>query len=795
MIPIDTPPVTLPPAVHEIVVSSESAPILRDHLDLGGSNILGDSVRVTNRYIEWNGRPFFPVIGEIHFSRLPAVHWDEAIRKMKAGGINTIATYIFWNMHEREEGVFDWTGDLDLRHFVELCAKNRIRVIARLGPFCHGEVRNGGMPDWLHGMPFDVRSNNPGYLRLVDRLYGRIGAQLKGLMFAEGGPVVGVQVENEYQHSAAPWELGYPTSTPEFTVADRDADVTFVQITANSKVNRFADEGRDHMATLKRLAKANGLDAPIVTATGWGNAAIVEKGSIPVTAGYPYPGWAAPAPSAFSLFKDIRHSPDYAPVGYDTDLYPSISAEMGAGMAISHKRRPVVPPESLLPMMVRTVGSGANGIGYYMMHGGSNPVIDGHFFNEQAGGLPRINYDYQAPLGEFGQQRPHYYALRPLHYFLESFGERLAPMQTYLPEAAKTRGPEQLDQLRYAVRSEGGRGFVFMHQFQDHAASIPDLPGQSLIVRYGGAARFPREGAFTLKSGRSAILPVNLEVGPLLLRSATAQPLTVFERGEARHHVFFGVDGIAPEFVWSGTQEVEGEGIEVVRAGGQTIVRAQGGAPFRFICAGERVLVLTEAQATRAFRYENALYLSDFDLFFGRSGIELRSIGATRGKVSIYPAEVELRRASEGVLKPLPSADCFRDYALEFPPQTPKWSCEKSGGRRLVLTFEWPAAGVSDLWLNLPYNGDRVEAYIAGKLVGDHFYNGSPWEIGLRKFGALATGESLLLRFHPAHRSHPYLKDIAPEKLPRFAEGRNEFLEIGEPSLQVEYRTLLFPSK
>ena len=784
-------------SAYEISLPSAGSPLLRGHLDLGGTSILGDTISVTNRYLEWNGRPFIPVIGEIHFSRYPAAYWDEAIRKMKSGGITVIATYIFWNMHEREEGVFNWAGDFDLRHFVELCAKNKIHVIARLGPFCHGEIRNGGLPDWLYGQPFDVRSNNPQYLHYVDRLYGQIGAQLKGLLFADGGPVIGIQVENEYQHSAAPWEFGYPTSTPKFTVSDRDTDVTFIQITVNSKVNRFANEGRDHMATLKRLAISNGLGAPLVAATGWGNAAIVDKGSIPVTAGYPYPYWAAPAPSPFYLFKDIRLAPDYPPASFDTHLYPSIPAELGAGMSISHKRRPVVPPESSLPMMIRTMGSGSNGIGYYMMHGGSNPVIGGQFYNEQASGLPRINYDYQAPLGEFGQQRTHYFTLRTLHTFLASFGDRLAPMETYLPASTQTQLPEQVDQLRYAVRSEGGKGFVFMHQFQDHVAAIPDLENVSLTIRQaaGVVVRFPQAGGLTLKRGRAAILPFNFDVGPLLLKTATAQPFTVLTRNDVRHHVFFSIEGMTPEFVWSGLHKVTGEGIEVFHQDDLTIVHGRADTPFRFTCGGETILVLTEAQATRALVFENALYVSDFDLFFGHTGIEVRSIGITTGTITVYPAEVEELRSSHGVLTPLAATtNGFRDYVLAFTLHVPKWTCEKAGARRLVFKAEWPATGVSDLWLRVPYNGDRVEAYIHGKLVGDHLYQGSPWEVGLRKFGATTSTDGLMLLFHPSHRSYPYLQDIAPENLPRFTEGQDEFLEIGDLTVQAEYRATLIPS-
>src|SRR5699024_1844078 len=120
---------------------------------------------------------------EFHFSRYPAARWEESLRKLKAGGISTVATYVFWNLHEREEGTFDFSGDVNLRHFLDLCAKVGLPAIVRIGPFCHGEMRNGGIPDWLYGRPFEIRSNDPGYLAYVDRLYGAIGRELRGMAF------------------------------------------------------------------------------------------------------------------------------------------------------------------------------------------------------------------------------------------------------------------------------------------------------------------------------------------------------------------------------------------------------------------------------------------------------------------------------------------------------------------------------------------------------------------------------------------------------------------------------------
>ena len=79
-------------------------------------------------------------------------------------------------------------------------------VIVRIGPFCHGEVRNGGLPDWLYGKPFEVRSLDPGFLDYTRRLYREYAQQFEGLYYKYSGPIIAAQIENEYMHSAAPWE-------------------------------------------------------------------------------------------------------------------------------------------------------------------------------------------------------------------------------------------------------------------------------------------------------------------------------------------------------------------------------------------------------------------------------------------------------------------------------------------------------------------------------------------------------------------------------------------------------------
>src|ERR1044071_1148460 len=219
----------------------------RDYLRLGAT--VPRSLRVTSRYLELDGKPWLPIMGEFHYSRYPDDEWERELRKMRAGGIDIVASYVFWNHHEDVEGSFDWTGRRDLGRFVRLVARAGMHFCARIGPWVHAESRNGGFPDWLLATG-ELRCNAPGYLARVARLFGALGAQLRGLMWADGGPVIGVQLENEY-----------PRTGP--------------------------GAGAEHIAELRRLAIAAGLTAPLYTVTGWPTLDIPARGAVPVPGAAP----------------------------------------------------------------------------------------------------------------------------------------------------------------------------------------------------------------------------------------------------------------------------------------------------------------------------------------------------------------------------------------------------------------------------------------------------------------------------------------------------------------------------
>ena len=432
------------------------------HLDLGGVAPDGGSISVNSYYMELNKSPFIPIMGEIHYARIPNEQWEEQILKVKSGGVNVICTYVFWNIHEETEGVFDWNGDKDLRKFISFCQKHNMKTLVRIGPFCHGEIRNGGIPDWLYGRPFLIRTNDREYLKYVDRLYAAIASQLKGFFYKDGGCIIGIQLENELQHSAAPWAIRYPDQPIDYTVADYDVQNTKFGVSVQEQDIQSPEAGNQHMKTLKEIALSYGMEVPLYTATGWGNAAIIPQEVIPVTAAYTYPTWADIGMSPFYLFRDIHATPDYSPVRYEGCRYPSFCAEMGVGIQMTYGRRPRIPAEAGEGLMVRSLGSGANGIGYYMYHGGITPQGKKGFFSDEPSGVPKMSYDFQAPIGEFGHTRASYHSLRIIHHFVNDFGHLLAPMGVVLPENSDTITPSNTHTLRYAVRKKENAGFVFI---------------------------------------------------------------------------------------------------------------------------------------------------------------------------------------------------------------------------------------------------------------------------------------------------------------------------------------------
>ena len=737
--------------VYELDMPVKEKTIYSGHLKLGGNNPSGERIEVNSYYMSVGGKPVIPVMGEFHYSRYPECQWEEEILKMKAGGVTVIPTYVFWSIHEDKEGVFNWQGNRNLRKFLSLCQKHNMWTVVRIGPFCHGEIRNGGLPDWLFAKPLEIRSNDANYLKYVKRLYEEIGRQLEGLYYKDGGTIIGTQIENEHQHSAAPWGITYPGEPKDMTSATYDANITMIGVSVQDKKITTADLGDLHMKTLKKMAEEAGIQTPLYTATGWGNAAVIGEEAIPVTAAYTYPFWAKPGMSPFCMFKDIQKNPDYAPVRYDTEKYPSFCAEMGVGIQMIYTRRPIVTAKAAEALMVRTLGSGANGIGYYMYHGGSTPKMGPTaFFSDEPMGMPKISYDFQAPLGEFGLEHGSYRALRLLHLFLNDFSSQLAPMETVLPKEYERMTPDNRETLRYAARVKGKSGFVFMVNFQDHDTARVDQKDLCLRLKFADETlRIPSQGTFTLPKDESLILPFNFQMEDALLKYATAQLLLKLDDKGTDHYFFFVPEGIHPEFVFDKTT-VAGKHCYTPEAGLKSTftVKTSGGKRFK-------VTTLTREQALNACKIDGKLLITSSMVLPEAGRVRLLNMGDPVFRYVEYS-----------------SAKGFKEQMKEVPSVQPEYTFRKVGSRRLAVRFsgkEYPQ--VNDYFLRLDYTGDVAMAFLKGELVLDHFYYGAPWQISLKRFQQELTDEELSFYIRPLRKNAPFLSDLPGEAVPDFSKG------------------------
>lgn len=761
---------TLAQSTYSISAPKNPMQIVEGKLNMGGSSPLGGSITVNNYYMCINGKPTIPIMGEFHFSRYPHEQWEEQILKMKAGGINVIPTYVFWNIHEEKEGKFDWTGDRNLRHFVELCGKHDMGVIVRIGPFDHGEIRNGGLPDWLFTKPLDVRSDDPLYLHYTGLLYDQIAQQLKGLYYKDGGPIIGIQIENEHQHSAATWCINYPGEPGDYTAATYDEEFTKVGVSVQDQQITTAERGNQHMRTLKRMAEERGMITPIYTVTGWGNAAVLGNEALPVTAGYPYPVWGdITTKSEFCMFKDLHRQPDYAPVRYNPEDFPSFSAEMGAGIQMTYDKRPVIDPRGAETMMIRSIGGGANGIGYYMYQGGQTPKMESgtEYFNDILGGVPKISYDFQAPLGEFGLEKPSYRQLRLLHSFIADFGEQLAPMEVVLPDNVKSMTPDNKKDLRYAMRTKDGKGFLFLINFQDHDTTRTDMKDINLKINLKDKTiRIPEQGGFTLPKDENIIIPFNMNIGDATLKYAIAQPLTKIDDRGTEHYFFYAPDGMQPEYVFE-ANTIKGRNKINSKVGlGSTFnITTRGGKKVK-------ITTLSREQALNSMKVNDKLLITKATVMAEDNQAKLLQLGDNKFDYILYPSNKGFKTQSTQVEAVVPKVDTKRISSRRMTVDFPKKENEPQ---------------VHEYFLNIDYVGDVAMAFLNNELVADHFYHGVTWTIGLNRYRQEMSKEPLSFYFRPIHWNAPFLKALPKSAQPKFEKG--SLLDIKSVTITPEYQT------
>jgi hypothetical protein len=688
-----------------------------------------------------------------------------------------VASYIFWIHHEEVQGVWDWTGQRDLRKFLQTCQAVGLDVLLRIGPWCHGEVRNGGFPNWLQKLGddkvFELRRDNPGYLGYVTKLYAQIAEQMKGLLWKDGGAVIAIQVENEYSG---------PT---------------------------------EHLMTLKKIAHAAGIDVPLYTCTGWGSGGAAPFGElVPFSGSYVDGFWDRSLrgggygvlnfsggfrrgnAAAMGMMGGDAASTNAAPVRAET--YPSCTCELGGGMMASYHRRVFMWPEDAESLALVRLGSGVNLLGFYMYHGGQNPEGKLTYLNETQAtnywnDLPVKNYDFQAPIGEYGQERAHYHFLRLLGLFLEDFGPGLSGMTSHTPNGR--------DLLNWAARSNGDSGYLFVSHYQ-HLSQQPNRENIQFQVKLADRDITVPSAPVTIPYNSRFFWPLNLDLGGVKLIYASAQPICQLNDGNTRYTVFKQTAAIPAEFVFdAATATVDSATGKISSANSQINVRdVQPGLGAALRLHGKDgtqyvIILLDEATSLGLWKGEwlgqERLFVTHATLLLDGSNLRLRAENPADFSVAILPAPASLTDGRDIV--PAKDDGLFRRFSPQVAPLEPLQAVvepvQPAGpartipiapsvpGRQQGMAMQpedadfaqaaiWRVklpTGVDasrDLRLRVRYTGDVARAYHADKLLADDFYHARPFEIGLRRYGPAVYQDGLVLKILPLREDAPiYITD------------------------------------
>ena len=320
-----------------------------------------------------DGKPFQIVSGEMHYPRVPRQYWRDRMRMMKAMGLNTLTTYVFWDLHEPKPGQFDFSGNLDVAAFVRMAQEEGLWVIVRPGPYICTEWDFGGLPAWLLADPnIRVRTTDPRFLSPAERYMRRVGQELARLQIDHGGPIIMVQVENEY--------------------------------------GSFGND-HDYMQSVRQMIARSGFDVTLYTADG---ANRLAAGTVPdLPAAINFGATDSPA-KEFALFDSFRRG------------VPRMCGEFWVGWfdAWGQKHHTVAAAkaaEGLDWMLAHGIS-----VSLYMFHGGTTfGFMPGA--NKSETYTPDItSYDYDSPLDEAGRPTPKFFALREVI-------ARYLPPETKLP--------------------------------------------------------------------------------------------------------------------------------------------------------------------------------------------------------------------------------------------------------------------------------------------------------------------------------------------------------------------------
>jgi len=364
-----------------------------------------------------NGKPFRIMAGEMHFQRIPREYWADRLVKLRAAGLNTVCTYVFWNALEPDPGRWDLSGSNDLAAFIRTAERAGLWVVLRPGPYACAEWDFGGLPAWLLRTPdIKVRCSDTRYLAACESYVRKISGEVRDLQIQRGGPLLMVQIENEY--------------------------------------GSYGND-KDYLAALKKMWEEAGIEVPFYTADG-ATPFMLEAGTVAGAAIGLDPG------SSAKDFEEAARLGAGVPV-FCSELYPGWLTHWGEPWAR-------VKTDAVLADLNWLLANGKS-FNLYMFHGGTNFGFraGANFSDKYEPDL--TSYDYDAPLDEAGRPTAKYAAIRDLLRRFQPKGTVLPDLPKPLPaiEVAEIPLPESaslFDNLPEAVRSPQPRPMESFGQSQ-----------------------------------------------------------------------------------------------------------------------------------------------------------------------------------------------------------------------------------------------------------------------------------------------------------------------------------------
>ena len=357
-------------------------------------SIAADNFTVGDKTFLLGGEPFIVKAAEVHYPRIPRPYWEHRIKMCKALGMNSVCIYIFWNIHEQKEGEFNFTDNNDVAEFCRIAQRNGMYVIVRPGPYVCAEWEMGGLPWWLlKKKDIKLRERDPYFMERVKIFEEKVGEQLKPLTIQNGGPIIMMQVENEYGSYGEdkPYvseirdmlrEIYRPS--PNLSLVGRGADTTGSGNNSSpykGEAGREADEGLllfqcDWSSNFEK----NGLD-DLTWTMNFGTGANIDE--------------------QFRRLGELRPNA------------PKMCSEFWSGWfdkwGAQHETRPA---KDMVDGMDEMLSKGIS-FSLYMTHGGTS---FGHWAGANSPGFaPDVtSYDYDAPISEWGLPTPKYWELRKM---------------------------------------------------------------------------------------------------------------------------------------------------------------------------------------------------------------------------------------------------------------------------------------------------------------------------------------------------------------------------------------------